>query len=196
MGNTMDNSIDYSSITESPNLKATQEQLARLYQRYHFARQFAKDKDVLEVACGSGIGLGYLAQVATSVVGGDIDEKNVDLARENYKLKDEREYREVEKLRRWEDRKLGGWEDIENEKMGVRCEKQKHTKNEKLKSCEDGKSRSWKIDIQLMDAHDLNFSDKCFDLVLLYEAIYYLKDPAKFISEAGRVLRKDGKLII
>jgi len=112
----MNNLIDYSSITESPNLKATREQLARLYQRYHFARQFAKDKEVLEVACGSGIGLGYLAKVAKSVVGGDVDKKNVNLARENYKLKDEREVREDKKLRRWED--------IENEKM---------------RSCEDGK---------------------------------------------------------
>lgn len=158
----MNTQVDYSLITESPNLKATQEQLARLYQRYHFARQFANDKDVLEVACGSGIGLGYLAQVATKVAGIDIDEKNIALAREYYKLKDEREVREGEKLRIWEDGKLGGG----------------------------------KIDIQIMDAHDLHFPDKSFDLVLLFEAIYYLKDPGKFILEAERVLRKNGKLVI
>ena len=177
----MNKQVDYSSITESPNLKATQEQLARLYQRYHFARQFAKDKDVLEVACGSGIGLGYLAKVAKSVVGGDVDKKNVNLARENYKLKDEREVREDKKLRRWED--------IENEKMG-------RWEDEKLRSCEDGKLRNWKIDIQIMDAHNLDFSDDSFDLVLLFEAIYYLKDPDKFVTEAERVLRENGNLII
>ena len=46
--------------------------------------------------------------------------------------------------------------------------------DEKLRSCEDGKLRSWKIDIQIMDAHNLDFPDDSFDLVLLYEAIYYL----------------------
>src|SRR3990172_1348395 len=133
----MNKQVDYSSITESPNLKATQEQLARLYQRYHFARQFAKDKDVLEVACGSGIGLCYLAKVAKSVVGGDVDEKNVALAREYYVSDDG-------------------------------CQLSANKEN---------------IKIQVMDAHDLNFPDKSFDLVLLYEAIYYLKDTEKFISE-------------
>jgi len=51
----MKREYDYSLITEFPGLQATQEQLERLYQRYHFAKQFAPEKDVLEVACGSGI---------------------------------------------------------------------------------------------------------------------------------------------
>ena len=62
---------NYYEITETPGLKATQEQIARIYHRYHFARQFAKGKDVLEVACRSGIGLGYIAKVANKLVGGD-----------------------------------------------------------------------------------------------------------------------------
>lgn len=95
MENTVNKSVDYSSIAESPNLKATQEQVERLCQRYCFARQYAKDKDVLEVACGSGIGLGYLAQAAHKIVGADIEEKNVNLARNFYK----------------EDERLGGSED-------------------------------------------------------------------------------------
>ena len=94
---------------------------------------------MFEVACGSGIGLGYLAEVANYVVGGDIDYKNVSLARQHYK-----------------DR----------------------------------------IKIEIMDAHEIPFSEKSFDLVLLYEAIYYLKEPQKFIREAARVLRDDGILII
>lgn len=98
----MNKSVDYSSITESPNLQATQEQLARLYQRYRFARQFAKDNDVLEVTCGSGIGLGYLAKVAHRVVGVDIEEKNVNLARKYYREDDENK-----RLRRWEVVKMG-----------------------------------------------------------------------------------------
>ena len=47
-----------------------------------------------------------------------------------------------------------------------------------------------------MDAHNLSFPDNSFDLVLLYEAIYYLREPKKFIDEAERVLRKEGVLLI
>ncbi|MBM4352130.1 MAG: hypothetical protein FJ106_19840 [Deltaproteobacteria bacterium] len=45
---------DYSLITESPGLKAAQEQVARLYQRYHFVKEFAEGKEVLEIGCGAG----------------------------------------------------------------------------------------------------------------------------------------------
>ncbi|HCJ65822.1 MAG TPA: hypothetical protein DHV62_00470 [Elusimicrobia bacterium] len=135
------NNTDYSEITEKPGLGATAEQIARLYHRYHFARQFAKDKDVLEVACGAGLGLGYLAKIANRVVGGDIEEKNVSIAKKYYEKREN-------------------------------------------------------IEIKLIDAHILPFTDKSFDLVLLYEAIYYFKEPQKFVSEAKRVLRENGILII
>lgn len=138
----MNESVDYSLITESPGLKASKEQIERLYQRYHFARQFAKYKDVFEVACGSGIGLGYLAEVAGKVVGGDIEKKNLVFAKKHYQ------------------------------------------------------NSNGKIGVDLIDAHDLPFSEKRFGLVLLYEAIYYLKDPQKFVSETIRVLQKNGTLII
>lgn len=74
----------YSSITEYPGLRATTEQIERLYHRYRFSTRFTAEKDVLEVACGSGIGLGYLANNAASVVGGDIDEANVKAAKKRY----------------------------------------------------------------------------------------------------------------
>lgn len=140
--------IDYTAITESPGLKATQEQIVRLYQRYHFARQFAESKDVLEVACGSGMGLGYLARVAKKVVEGDIDDKNVALAKKYYKAE-------------------------------FRIQKAKG-----------------KIEIDLMDAHELPLPDRSVDLVILFETIYYLQEPEKFISEAERVLRENSILII
>lgn len=76
---------DYTAVTETPGVKASKEQLARLYQRYHFALQFCRDKEVLEVACGAGQGLGYIAKVAKRVVGGDIDENNLKFAQEQYK---------------------------------------------------------------------------------------------------------------
>lgn len=132
---------DYLMITELPGLKATREQIARLYHRYHLARQFAQGKTVLEVACGSGMGLGYIAKDAKKVVGGDIDRRNVELARAYY--------------------------------------------NDRIK-----------IEIELMDAHNLPFPNESFDLVLLYEAIYYLREPQKFIHEAKKVLNNNGILII
>jgi ubiquinone/menaquinone biosynthesis C-methylase UbiE len=133
--------VDYSLITESPGLKATQEQLARLYQRYRFAWNFATDKEVLEIGCGTGLGLGYLSKVAKKVVGGDIEEKNIALTREYY-------------------RNRGN------------------------------------ITTDLMDAHDIPFPDKSFDLLLLYETIYYLKDPKRCIAEAARLLRPNGTFVV
>ncbi|MDO8505564.1 MAG: class I SAM-dependent methyltransferase [bacterium] len=137
----METKIDYTRITESPGLSATKDQLARLYERYHLAQQFAKDQDVLEVACGSGIGLGYLARVARFVMGGDIDEKNVALARAYYK-------------------------------------------------------DNLKMEISRFDAHSLPYEDQRFNLVILYETIYYLEKPERFVDEACRVLRPGGILIV
>jgi len=75
---------DYTTITEHPGNKASHEQLSMLYTRYHFASHLCRDKDVLEVACGSGVGLGYLAQSAKRVVGVDIDEQNLEVAKHQY----------------------------------------------------------------------------------------------------------------
>lgn len=132
---------DYSTVTELPGSKASQEQLARLYHRYHFASLFCKDKDVLEVACGAGIGLGYLAKFAKTVTGGDVDEHVLEYAYETYK-----------------DRK--------------------------------------NITIKKLDAHKLPYEDNSIDVVILYEAIYYLSQPANFIDETKRVLRDQGTFIV
>jgi len=47
-----------------------------------------------------------------------------------------------------------------------------------------------------MDAHALPFADRTFDVVILFEAIYYLEHPAVFVTEAYRVLRAGGVLIL
>lgn len=70
----------YYEITESPGQKATKEQMERLYHRYRFAKGFIKGGNVLEVACGCGIGLNYLKEYAEQVTGGDIDEDNIRVA--------------------------------------------------------------------------------------------------------------------
>ena len=46
------------------------------------------------------------------------------------------------------------------------------------------------------DAQSLPLDDNSFDVVLLYEAIYYIPEAEKFVSEAKRVLRENGVLII
>lgn len=134
-------SADYSIITETPGVGATAEQLSAIYTRYHFAARHVAGKDVLEVACGVGNGLGYLARFARRVVGGDIEDSNVHIAQDTYR-------------------------DDEH------------------------------IEIHKMDAHSLPFPDRSFDVVLLFEAIYYLQDCQKFLAEAYRVLRPGGKLLV
>jgi ubiquinone/menaquinone biosynthesis C-methylase UbiE len=74
----------FSSVTEAPGQQATVEQLSMLVTRYQLASRYAKDRDVLELACGTGTGLGYLAATAKSVVGGDIDPDNVKIALKSY----------------------------------------------------------------------------------------------------------------
>lgn len=59
-------------VTELPGEEISQEQLERLCHRYYWAAQYAQNRDVLEVACGAGPGLRYLAQRARSVTGGDL----------------------------------------------------------------------------------------------------------------------------
>ncbi|HVN96740.1 MAG TPA: class I SAM-dependent methyltransferase [Syntrophorhabdaceae bacterium] len=132
---------DYTIVTELPGARGSREQIARLYARYGFASEFCKNKDVLEVACGAGIGLGYLAKHARTVVGGDIDENNLRYAREVCK----------------------------------------------------GRIN---IDIRELDAQDLPYGNGTFDVVILYEAIYYLPKPTKFVLEARRILKNGGIILI
>ncbi len=52
-----------------------------VYTRYRFASEFCRGRRVLEVACGPGVGLGYLAAQARDVVGGDVTDQLLHLAR-------------------------------------------------------------------------------------------------------------------
>jgi SAM-dependent methyltransferase len=132
---------EFVTVTEIPGNKASREQLERLYDRYHFAAAFCRDRDILEAACGAGMGLGYLARTARMVVGGDINEIVLAIAQNQYQ----------------------------------------------------GRPN---IIVKKFDAQELPFPDQSFDVVLLYEAIYYLASPEKFVQEAKRVLRPGGRLII
>ncbi|WP_269931498.1 glycoside hydrolase family 99-like domain-containing protein [Aminobacter sp. HY435] len=54
------------------------------YHRYLFSLQFGNGKRVLDVACGEGYGCHLLSQVASEVVGVDLDVGTVDYARRTY----------------------------------------------------------------------------------------------------------------
>lgn len=59
-------------VTEMAGQKISAEQLLRTCHRYYWTKDFVAGKDIAEVACGAGPGLGYLATVAATVQGGDI----------------------------------------------------------------------------------------------------------------------------
>ncbi len=129
---------DFSTVTEQPLQLATRSQMAMLTTRYAWAVERAQGREVLEVACGAGLGLAWLASAALSVEAGDIDGHNCKLAKEG-------------------------------------CPK---------------------VRVHRMDASCLPFPDSSFDLVVLFEAIYYLPDAGLFVREAHRVLRPGGRLLV
>lgn len=130
---------DFRSVTEQAGEHVSAAQISRLAQRYYWAGQFCHDKDVAEVACGAGQGLGYLASVARSVRAGDITPALVQHAKAQY---------------------------------GAR------------------------IEITELDAQELPYEANSLDVVILFEAIYYLPSAESFIRECRRVLRPEGALLL
>ncbi len=135
----MPSSRDYSSVTESPGNQVTHEAVDMVLTRYHWAATLSAGKDVLEVGCGAGQGLGYVARSARHVVGGDYTEALLQAARRQY---------------------------------------------------------HGRVPLIQLDAQALPFASGSFDVVLLFEAIYYLPDPGRFVAECRRVLRDGGRLLI
>lgn len=130
---------DYRDVTEIAGDDVTQEQVERLYHRYYWAGQYCKNKDILEVACGTGQGLGYIAKSAKTLQAGDYSQEILDLAKSYY---------------------------------------------------------SDRIQLQKFDAQALPMTDLSLDVVILFEAIYYLPSAEKFVQECQRVLRTEGKVLI
>ncbi len=126
-------------MTELPGSEATPEQLVMLYARYRLASRVIAGRDVLEVACGPGVGLGHLARTARVVIGGDYDAALLHHARAHY---------------------------------------------------------ADRLPLLRLDAHALPFAAGAFDVVILFEALYYLHSPERFVQEARRVLRPAGVLLV
>ena len=130
---------DYSTVTETPGDRITREAASMLVTRYAQAVRYCEGKDVLEVACGSGHGLGYIGAKARRLVAGDYTHRLLKIAGERYGAA---------------------------------------------------------FPLIRLDAQGLPFASSSFDVVVLHEAIYYLQSPERFISEARRVLRHGGRLIV
>src|SRR4051794_13102188 len=62
----------------------TGETLVEHWHRYLLAREIARGRDVLDIACGEGYGSALIAQVASSVVGVDVAEDAVAHATASY----------------------------------------------------------------------------------------------------------------
>lgn len=130
---------DFVNVTEIEGQRISEEQLHRTCHRYHWAASLASGRDVLEVACGAGQGLGILRAVAKTLVAGDISPQVLASAQACF---------------------------ADTVPLGV------------------------------FGAEDLPFADASFDLVLLFEALYYVSNPSAFFAEARRVLRPGGQLLI
>lgn len=75
---------DFLAVTELSGDMVSQEQVDRMVRRYYWAGTYCKGKDVLEVACGTGQGIGYLASLARSYTAGDYSEAILAIARRHY----------------------------------------------------------------------------------------------------------------
>lgn len=130
---------NFLEVTEISGSKISYEQLNRMEHRYTWASNFCNNKNVLEVACGSGQGLGILLMAAKSVTAGDITEELVENASKYYKNR---------------------------------------------------------ANISVIDAEHLPCGNNEVDILIIFEAIYYLNSVERFIEECLRVLRPGGKVLV
>lgn len=130
---------DFTDVTEMAGDEISFEQLVRLANRYYWAGDFAKGKDVLEVACGTGPGLGYLSKLSNTLVAGDYSHAMVSQVKKHY---------------------------------GNR------------------------IRVEQFDAQNLPFQDGSLDVIIIFEALYYIPSADAFVAECKRVLRPGGVVLV
>jgi SAM-dependent methyltransferase len=130
---------DFISVTERGGEMVSRAQLDRFHQRYIWAGRIGAGKDVLEMACGTGPGLGHLQAVSRRFSAGDIAPAVLEHARQHYRQR---------------------------------------------------------IDLYEFDAAHTPFADQSFDVVILFEAIYYVPDPEALLREVRRLLRPGGQFLV
>jgi len=72
---------DYTDVTELPGAFVSTEQIYRAYNRYIWTAENCKECDVLEVACGAGLGFNLILEEAKSLTAGDFSEQILRFAR-------------------------------------------------------------------------------------------------------------------
>jgi SAM-dependent methyltransferase len=130
---------DYVDVTELAGDEVSPEQVYRVCNRYYWAAEYCAGKDVFEVACGTGPGLGYLARTARSVIAADISRPIVERAKAHY-----------------------------GDRFEILC----------------------------LDATDTGLPAGSFDAILIFEALYYIPNPEKFVAECRRLLRPGGMVLV
>jgi ubiquinone/menaquinone biosynthesis C-methylase UbiE len=131
--------VDFTEVTELAGAEISGEQLQRMVHRYRWAANHCTGKDVVEVACGSGQGLGMLGAVAKTLEAGDYSKEVLAVPRAHYRNR----YRLAE-----------------------------------------------------FDAQTLPYADRSKDAIVMFEAIYYVPDAARFAAECKRVLRPGGQVLV
>jgi SAM-dependent methyltransferase len=75
----------YPEITEQIGDPVSEEERRRLFDRYHWVRDYCANKHVLEIACGTAQGLNFLVKTAPATgVGGDVSATNLVIAKQNF----------------------------------------------------------------------------------------------------------------
>jgi ubiquinone/menaquinone biosynthesis C-methylase UbiE len=81
--------LKFETVTELPGVKVSHGELVQIFTRYKWCSEFVEGKQVLEIACGSGPGVGYmLKKGAQHVLATDISENNLQYARQYYSGRD------------------------------------------------------------------------------------------------------------
>lgn len=127
------------AITDVAGEPAGRVQVERLVERYHWAASYCEGLAVLEVACGTGQGLGLLRSRARPLHACDLSLANLATARSTYR---------------------------------------------------------GEISLVQANAQKLPFAPGSLDVLLLLETLYFLPSADAFLTEARRVLKPGGQLLI
>ncbi len=125
----------FEEVTETTGTPVSAEGASMMYTRYHVAAELARGKRVLEVACGSGQGLGMVGRAAAQLVGGDVSRPLLRAARAHY---------------------------------------------------------GRRVPLARLSAEGLPFAGATFDVILCFEASYYIPHMDETFREIARVLAAGG----
>ncbi len=84
MNATLDRHSEFTLVTEMPGNENSPEGMDMLHTRYITARDLCAGKDVLDISCGPGIGLGEISKGAKSLIAGDFDLEMVEQVKKTY----------------------------------------------------------------------------------------------------------------